>query len=81
MTSFVCWCHFCSIVDIGYQKPGRTGAARETVRFIYLYVALFMGLASQALDGEAGTMKPVPWPICVVQQELVGTALVENGVF
>ena len=61
---------FRSVVDIGYQKPGQTGAARETIRFIYLYAALCTGLASQALDGEAGTMKPVLQPECIVQQEL-----------
>ena len=37
--------------------------ARETVRFIEFYAALYAGLASQALDGGAGAMKPVLWPV------------------
>ena len=34
------------------------------------YAALCMDLVSQALDGGAGAMKPVPWHVSTVQQEL-----------
>ena len=52
---------FCVIFKVELQKPGQAGAARETVRFICATGPMWVW-HPWALDGGAGTIKPVLWP-------------------
>ena len=56
---------FCVIFKVELQKPGQAGGARETVRFICATQPMRVW-HPWALDGEAGAIKPVLRPYCML---------------